>query len=483
MNRIRRGKELIDNILIYGLFGSLEKVVPLIMLPIITRIITDTTEYGAYSMFTTIQSFGIQIAILGLYDAVFREYYEREDSVYRRKVLSSALDIVIFSSFGLSVLLVLFSSYFSNVFFGRRGYNNFVYMAAIGLFAGATRSILSLPTRIKNERKVYIFSSFFQAIIGYVFAMIMIYAFRMNYESLVYSSVITSILLTIYFIHRNGREFCLLCFNKKVSKELLKIGLPLLPTFIIYWVFNSCDKLMITNMLGLRDVGIFTIGVKVASISQIIYTAFATGWQYFAFKTMKDKDQVEMTSRIMEYLLAITAFVFMFATIFDEPIFRLVFDGDYELGYKVFPYLFLSPLLLMLYQTGANQFLVFKKSYLSTICLASGAVLNVALNYIMILMRGIEGAALATLVGYLTSIVMMLIFTIKHGWCIISRNFLILLGIIIVMSITVLFNSDIISIILAIAFATLIGVMYRRVPKQVIGLIRNSNTNSIHEGR
>ena len=36
--------------------------------------------------------------------------------------------------------------------------------------------------------------------------------------------------------------------------------------------------------------------------SQMIYMAFAGGWQYFAFSTMKDKNQVESNSFIFEIL-------------------------------------------------------------------------------------------------------------------------------------------------------------------------------------
>lgn len=40
-------------------------------------------------------------------------------------------------------------------------------------------------------------------------------------------------------------------FDFKLLKELLAIAIPLLPNFLIYWVFNSCDKVMITNMIGI----------------------------------------------------------------------------------------------------------------------------------------------------------------------------------------------------------------------------------------
>ena len=57
---------------------------------------------------------------------------------------------------------------------------------------------------------------------------------------------------------------------------------------------------MITNMIGIGAAGIYSVGSKLGHASQLIYTAFAGGWQYFAFSTMKEKEQVKSNSLIFE---------------------------------------------------------------------------------------------------------------------------------------------------------------------------------------
>ena len=85
--------------------------------------------------------------------------------------------------------------------------------------------------------------------------------------------------------------------------------------------------------------------------------------------------------------------------------FKTFFKGEYINGYIVFPYLFLSPLLLMLFQTISNQFLVIKKTWPSTLILCFGAVINLILNYWLVKAIGIEGSAISTLIGYAVSVV------------------------------------------------------------------------------
>ena len=60
MNK-QRTKLFIENFLAYGAINALDKIVPVIMLPIVTRLITDSADYGKFEMFNTIVSFGSKL--------------------------------------------------------------------------------------------------------------------------------------------------------------------------------------------------------------------------------------------------------------------------------------------------------------------------------------------------------------------------------------------------------------------------------------
>lgn len=423
-----RKRLFIENFIAYGAINALDKIVPLVMLPVVTRLLTDTADYGRFEMFNTIVGFGSAFAILGIYDAMFREYFEKDDEEYKSLVTSTAAKVVFFSACTVSLILVLFSKAVSVVFLNTSENWHIVVMAASGIFLSANRAIISAPTRMKNHRKVYIFSGISYSAIYYAFAILFI-KLGMSYNGLIYGNLIASLYMFIFFFYLNHRDFKLGLFSSNVAKELLKIGVPLVPCFVIYWAFNSMDKIMISHMLGLRDVGIYSIGAKVASISTFIYASFVGGWQYFAFSTMKDKDQVELTSKIFEYLGVLSFIAFAIVILFDNFVFDKLFTENYKRGVAVFPYLFLSPLILMLFQTAGNQLLVIKKSYISTICLLGGLLVNLVLNYIFIPRFGIKGAGVATLMGYATSVIILLLVTEKLKLTKISLRFAIISGV------------------------------------------------------
>ena len=420
---MNRKRLFLENFLAYGAINALDKIVPIIMLPIVTRLITYSADYGKFEMFNTIVAFGSSFAVLGVYDAMFREYFERDNVEYKNIVTSTAARIVFLSSVVFSAVLFLGSRVISDLFFGSPEDWPIAVMSSIGVFLAANKAIISAPTRMKNQRKVYVFSGVSYSLLYYLLAIILI-KLGFNYYGLIWGNIAASLYLLLFFYALNHKDFIFSLFSKDIAKELLKIGVPLVPCFVIYWAFNSMDRIMIAHMLGMQEVGIYSIGAKVASVSMFIYAAFAGGWQYFAFSTMKDKDQVELTSKIFEYLGVLSFVALSFAMLAAPYVFNFFFCEDYTKGIVVFPYLFLSPLVLMLFQTAGNQLLVVKKAYLSTICLFAGLCCNLIFNYFFIPAYGIKGAAMATLVGFIISVMLVLIITIKMRLMYISRRFI-----------------------------------------------------------
>lgn len=416
-----RKKLFIENIFVYGFINILNKLVPLLLLPIITRMLPNASDYGIYNMFSLIVGFGMPLAVLGLYDAMFRQYFEKDDQQYKYDVTTTTQRIILFSSIIISITLVLFSKSLSVLFFGESIHENIVMLAGIGVFLGTNQNPIQAPTRMQNERKVFVFSGLLSATIMYGLSLLLIY-FGFSYFGLIYANLVMTLLMVLFFWVRNRNFFLRGSFDKDIAKILFKIGLPLLPSFLIYWIYNSMDKIMITNMLGTYEMGIYSIGAKMAQVSHLIYAGFAGGWQYFAFSTMKDEDQVELNSKVFEYLGMVTVLSFIIVYPFVPILFRLLFTGDYVSGYVVAPYLFLSPLLLMLFQVAGNQFLVISKSYLSTMSLSIGVVLNIVLNLVMIEFIGIEGAAIATLIAYFLTLVLVVIISDKMKLMLYSKR-------------------------------------------------------------
>lgn len=473
---MKKLKLFLENFIIYGFGGIINKIIPLIMVPIVTRLMPNSSYYGISDMSNTIISLGSALAIMGMYDAMYRMFFEKEEKEYQKSICSTTCVFSIFTSIIVFVLMLIFKDPLSKLLFEDTEYSYLIYITAIATLVGATNGIASAPTRMQNKRKVFLIMNTITPIISYAISIPMLLK-GYYIIALPLAGMISSILNELVFLIINKNYFSFKDIKVEYLKPLLKIAIPLAPNFLIYWIFNASDRLMITNILGTGATGIYSVGSKLGQVSQLIYTAFAGGWQYFAFSTMKEKNQVESNSKIFEYLGIISFVCSMFIFCLAKPIYELLFTGEYVDGYIVSPYLFLAPLLQMLFQVEANQFLIVKKTWPNMFILSIGAILNIILNMLLIHKIGIEGAAIASLVGYIVSDIICSIVLIKMKLMVVSKEFIIsslLIILFIVIWRLYLVNKFLISIMLSIAITCMFLVLYKKDIKKLRNIIKRN---------
>ena len=422
---MKKLKLFLENFLVYGLGGIISKIIPLIMVPVVTRIMPSTDFYGISDLSNTVVQFGSAMAIMGMYDAMYRMFFEKEEDEYKKRVCSTALLFTFISSIIVFIIMLLLRNVIAKYFFSGRQYTYVVYLSAMATLVGATNSIISAPTRMQNKRKIFLATNTISPLLSYSISVPLLLAGH-YVIALPLAAVISGVTMEAAFGVMNRKWFHPKLFDGRLLKHLLAIAVPLLPNFLIYWVFNSCDKVMITNMIGIGAAGIYSVGSKLGHASQLIYTAFAGGWQYFAFSTMKEDNQVRSNSHIFEYLGIISFAATSFICAWSYGLFKLLFKPEYFSWYIVAPYLFLAPLLQMLFQVAANQFLVVKKTWPNLFILSAGAVVNVIINYFLIPVLGIEGASLATLMGYVVSDIVCVIVLCRMRLMVISKRFIVI---------------------------------------------------------
>lgn len=467
-------KLFIENFVIYGFGGIISKIIPLIMVPIITRIMPNTTYFGISDMSATIISFGTALAIVGMYDAMYRMFFEKEDEGYKKVVCSTTLIFTLVTSFFVFFLMVLLREKLAKWFLGDNTLSYVIYLSAMAVLVSATNRIISAPTRMQNKRKVYLVANTVSPLLSYGVAIPLLLAGH-YVVALPLAGVLSGITVEISFFVMNKKWFSPKLFNKNLLKQLLAIAIPLFPNFLIYWIFNSSDRLMITNLLNVGAEGIYSVGSKLGHASQLIYIAFAGGWQYFAFSTMKEKDQVKSNSLIFEYLGVISFIATSLMCACSYTIYRVLFVGEYIDGFIIAPYLFLAPLLQMLFQVACNQFIVIKKTWPNMFILMGGATFNVILNFLLIPVIGIEGAAIATLAGYIVSDVVAMVILGKMKLMLISPRFVLaFLGMLVVFLFWRLFadKNIVYGLCVFIVYTMVAVVLYKEEVKMIVDKIK-----------
>lgn len=467
-------KLFVSNFLVYGISGIMSKIIPLIMFPVIVNLFPSSEYIGINDMVNTIESFAAAIAILGMYDSMFRMFFENNDDKYRKEICSTTLFFVLVNSIVVFTAMIVFRKYLSIIFLEKESLSYIVIVAGIITIFSSLNSIVTAPTRMMNERKIYLIINVLTPILTYAIAIPLI--INGHYViALPLSTLFSSFIIDFYFLLRNKRWFRIDNINIKLLSYLLKISIPIFPSFILYWVMNSCDKLAIVKFLSLNESGIFAVASKFGNLSQLIYIAFAGGWQYFAFSTMKEDKQIENNSKIFEYLESLSFISFAFVCYVSSYIFFMFFPPEYSCGSISAVYLFLAPLIQMLYQIVSNQFLIVKKTYYVPIPLIIGTILNILLNTTMVPRFGIEGAAAASLISYILVVIICVIMTYKLGLFVINKRMIVSFLLVFIYFILWRYylDSKPINAVLLIALLLIYMLLYRKEIESLISIVLN----------
>ena len=195
-------------------------------------------------------------------------------------------------------------------------------------------------------------------------------------------------------------------FNSSSVSSLLKFGLPFLPAGLASIAMESIDRYILASLTDAATVGIYTAGYKLGIFMLLITTAFQYAWQPFFLKAGNNPESKTLFARVFSYFMVIALFVWTVITLFISEIVRLNVAGVSLIGPAFVGAQSIVPIILMAYvfQGAYLNFLpgIYfeeKTKYIAVITGLSAAV-NIGVNFALIPIYGIAGAAYATLAGH-----------------------------------------------------------------------------------
>jgi O-antigen/teichoic acid export membrane protein len=186
------------------------------------------------------------------------------------------------------------------------------------------------------------------------------------------------------------------------ARTLLRDSWPLMFSSVVMMVYMRIDQVMLGELLGNRQVGIYSAAVRLAEVwfflPQIIFSSI-----FPTIVEMKAKDEALFYRRLQQLynLMAFTSYLVAIpVTLVAKPLVVLTFGAAYAdagimLALLVWANLFSS---LELARSSFLTSMNWTRLNFSTILL--GALLNVALNFLLIPRYGGIGAAVASCLSY-----------------------------------------------------------------------------------
>ena len=222
------------------------------------------------------------------------------------------------------------------------------------------------------------------------------------------SSIITLVLL-IPEIFRMS-----FTFDKKLLRQMLSYGFPILIVGLTGMVNQNIDKVLIPFLIPENKDPMFQLGVyganyKLAVLMNMFIQAFRYAFEPFFFARGGTKDDPRIYATVMKYFVIFGLLIFLGMMLYIDVI-KVIIASEYHVGLKVVPIVLLANLFFGIYFTLSLWYKLTDKTRYGAYIALVGAVITLVLNIVLIPQMGYMGSALAVFVCFLIMMVISYIF-------------------------------------------------------------------------
>ncbi len=417
MNQFKR---LAGQTIIYG-FGTIAPRILnfLLLTPLYTRIL-DKSEYGVFTELYAYIVFLLVILTYGMETGFFR--FAKSEKDFNR-VYSTSLTALFTTSIIFVLVTILFSEQLASVIDYEHN-ANYIRWFCIIVSIDAFTSIPFAKLRFEGKAKRFgilkiinvLVNIGFNALFFIVFPSIYktnpdaikyIYNPEMGVGYVFIANLIASI-VTLVLLIPDLFNFKIK-FDMSLLKRMLSYSFPLLIVGVAGTVNEVLDKILMKFLVAdpstaLEQVGIYGANYKLAVLMTIFIQMFRYAAEPFFFSRMDDKNAKEQYAIIMKLFIIAGLLIFLGVMLYIDIV-KYFIGSEFHSGLRIVPIILLANLFLgILYNQSIWYKLTNLTKYGALISLI-GAAITIILNVILVPSFGYIGAAWATLICYLSMII------------------------------------------------------------------------------
>ena len=394
---------LIRNSFVYIVTDGINKAIPFILLPFISRYLTPA-DYGIvtnYNVLISILAAFVYFCTGGVIPVMYFKLQKEDMRTY-------AFNILIVNT--ISVLICLFFVLMLSTTL--KIYLNFSLLyqlsAVILVWFSAIGYVNLVLWRCEEKPFKFGLYNISSSLLNAAFTILLVVILCKGWQGRALSIFISSVLMgivSLVILYKKG--YLVLKVSHEYIKSVFVFSIPIIPHALSFWIKSGADKIMLTDMCGLSENGLYSVAVTWGAIVSMVMVAFSNSYSPWLFKKLarfdKDKngtllEQKQLVKMILLSLLNIFIVVFILYVI-SHILIGIMYPDSYSGSKTYLPYVMLSQAF-----NGAYLLFVcflhytFKTKILgaTTIFLS---IVQIALAYFLILHVGAIGVAYSSVIG------------------------------------------------------------------------------------
>jgi O-antigen/teichoic acid export membrane protein len=432
-------KLLFKDTVIYGVSSILARSLNYLLVPLYANKLNtfdngiQTIVYANIALANVLFSYGLETSYLKVAsDSAGKERDETE-------FFSTAFITIFLTSTLFALLIALFAQDISQLIGLSASDFPFIRYAALILWLDTLLVIPFAELRLKRKALQFAMARVGGVIAVVLSAVILILQFNAGLHGVFIAEAFGSLisLLLVIPVFQKFRLY----FSSLQLREMLRIGLPYVPTGIAGLLIHLIDRNILIRISPVDIERIYGKGYEASDIVgiygriaafgvvlQLFIQVFRFAWQPFFLQHAKDPDAKRLFGHILSISTIFTMFMALAASFFVPDLVRYHYGGAfyllpprYWIGLSVLPWIFLSYVFDMVSTNlSAGLLITGNTRYLPVVTFA-GAAVTALCCWWLIPLSGMNGAAYAIVAGTLVMCMVMAwyslrLFPVRYDW-------------------------------------------------------------------
>ncbi len=392
-------RKLVGASAVYGLGSVLVRGLAFLLLPLYTRYLSPA-EYGIVALTVTCTVVLGLLYPLGLRGAVSRTYYEAGTVEERRERVGTLWIAMILSAAAMALLLDRAGPSLAAALLPEVPFHPYLRLAVWTAFLGVLGLTPLVLLQAQERPLAFVLLTLWTALATTV-ATVWLVVKGGGAAGYLQGALVGAGLAAIPYLALTMEQIRPV-FRMRVLLPALAFGLPLVPHALAGWALEMSDRAILTRLIPLHDVGVYSLGYQLGAAMGLVTTAFNAAWVPFLFRTLKDEGEAAhpKLARLVTYYAVALCFVGLGWALLVEHAMALLAGPQFRDAYRITPWVVGGYIFGGLYLIPTNLLFWRRQTrVIPLITLAAGAA-NVGLNLWLVPRYGAIAAAWSTLAAY-----------------------------------------------------------------------------------
>jgi O-antigen/teichoic acid export membrane protein len=387
--------------IIYGLGNVAVKIVGLLLIPVFTNQKYFTIdEFGIMGILDITALVLTAFLASALPQSLTRWFWDKEHKKNQKGIFFMSISTQTIVSVVFCVVLIPLSGVFSQLIFSSSAYSKVITFVIAASGIQAINNIINTLMRLQSKSVLYSVTNIFKLISVLSLTLYFILSKKMGLEGIYLAQVIGNALVVLFlfgYTVRNSRFF----FDKTIFKAMSAYGFPLLLANIAAVLLNVIDRYSLNSLALLKYVALYTFAIKITSVLKLVVVdSIKLAIGPMMIKRMDSPDNKRFYSKALLYSSYVLMFAIISISLFSFEIIKVIAGSKlYWDAIVIIPLLSLSNFFVNMKDITVYGLHIAKKTSIIGFIVVFSTVLSLVLNFILIPIWGITGAAVATLIS------------------------------------------------------------------------------------